>query len=73
MLTALYELQDSLNKLLDTFFHLPTLIIIAVVILGILWQIYGVGLNLGDGFIRLNSSQGSITLHWIGGCCELEW
>jgi hypothetical protein len=62
-----------LNKLLDTFFHLPTLMTLAIITLVIFWQIYGIGLNWGNKFIRLNSNRGSITLHWMNGCCELDW
>jgi hypothetical protein len=59
--------------MLDTFFHLPTLVVMAVLALIIFWQIYGIDFNLGDGFVRLSSNRGSITLHWTGGCCELDW
>lgn len=61
------------DETLDTFFHLPTLLVMAVVALVILWQIYGVGLNLGNSFIRLSSNQGSLILNWRDGCCELDW
>lgn len=62
-----------LDKLLDTFFHLPTLIVLAVIALVVLWQIYGLDFNLGDGFVRLSSYRGGITVHWVNGCCELLW
>ncbi len=67
------KLQRSLDKMLDTFFHLPTLIVMAIIALAVLWQIYGIGLNLGNGFLRIDSKQGSITLHWADGCCEVNW
>jgi|GEM_PF-6333077 len=62
-----------LEKLLDTFFHLPTLVVMAVLALVVLWHIYGLGFNLGDGFVRLSSNRGSVTVHWVNGCCELLW
>ena len=62
-----------LDKWLDSFFHLPTLVVIAIVTGVIMWQLYDFGLNLGDRFIRLNSNRGSITLHWADGCCEVDW
>ena len=73
MLSVLSRLPSSFAEWLDTFFHLPTLITLAVITLVIFWQIYEIGLNLGDGFIHLSSNQGSITLHWMNGCCELDW
>lgn len=65
--------QKSLEQTLDTFFHLPTLIVLAVIALAVLWQIYGLGLNVGDGFVRLSSNRGGITVHWVNGCCDLLW
>ncbi|MBI1878499.1 MAG: hypothetical protein HYR94_09780 [Chloroflexi bacterium] len=67
------KLQTTLDKLLDTFFHLPTLVVIAVIAGAALWQLYDFGLNLDHTFIRLSSNRGSITLHWTDGCCELDW
>ena len=59
--------------MLDTFFHLPTLITVALVVIAIVWQMYQISLDLGNGFIRLESIQGDITLLWQTGCCQLEW
>ena len=67
------KLQKTLDKLLDTFFHLPTLVVIAIIVGVGLWQLYDFGFNLGNTFIRLTSNRGSITLHWADGCCELDW
>lgn len=58
---------------MGTFFHLPTLITVALVAIVIVWQMYQFSLDLGDGFIRLESIQGDITLLWQTGCCQLEW
>ena len=65
--------QAAINNVLDTFFHLPTLITVAMVAIVIVWQIYQFSLDLGDGFIRLESIQGDITLLWQTGCCQLDW
>ena len=65
--------QADLDQFLDTFFHLPTLITVALVALVIVWQMYQINLELGDGFIRLESIQGNITLLWQSGCCQLHW
>jgi hypothetical protein len=62
-----------LNKFLDTFFHLPTLITVALVTLLLLWQLADMGLYLGRGFIRLNTNQGNLILEWRDGCCHLDW
>ena len=67
------ELDTLLNNILDTFFHLPTLIVFAVLGIIILWMVYDVGLDFGDDFIRLNSNRGNINLYWGNGCCELVW
>lgn len=67
------KFQIILDETLDTFFHLPTLLVTAIIALIILWQIYGVGLNLGNNFIRVSSNQGSLILSWRDGCCELDW
>ena len=67
------ELTKTLSKLLDTFFHLPTLVVMGVIAGIILWQLYDFGLNLGNSFVRLNSNRGGITLYWAEGCCELDW
>ena len=63
----------AIEQILDSFFHLPTLITVALVTIAIVWQMYQISLDLGDGFIRLESIQGDITLLWQTGCCQLEW
>ena len=66
------EFEALLNKILDTFFHLPTLIVLAVICIIVLWTVYDVGLDFGDNFIRLNSNRGNVNLYWGNGCCELD-
>lgn len=67
------EFRAKLNGLLDTFFHLPTMVIIAIVSLLIVGQIYQVSINLGRGFVRLTSNQGNLTFYWEPDCCRLDW
>ncbi|MBN1220462.1 MAG: hypothetical protein JXM69_16160 [Anaerolineae bacterium] len=64
---------ELLNKFLDTFFHLPTLVTIALVSVVILWEIGDAGLHFGVGYIRLHTNQGNLTLDWLDGCCDLDW
>lgn len=66
------QLDALLNNILDIFFHLPTLIVFAVVCLVLLWTVYDVGIDVGDDFIRLNSNRGNLNLYWGNGCCELD-
>jgi hypothetical protein len=73
VLIAVPKRQAALDKLLDTFFHLPTLVVIAIITLVILRQVYDFNFNLGNDFVRLSSNRGNITLHWTDGCCELNW
>jgi len=65
--------QPALGQFLDTFFHLPTLISIALIAIVIVWQMCRVEIDVGSGFIRLESIQGDLTLFWKTGCCELDW
>ena len=67
------EIQAVLDKILDTFFHLPTLITMALIGIVMVWSLYNIGLEVGDGFIRFNSNVGNINLYWINGCCNLDW
>jgi hypothetical protein len=69
----LQKYQAAIDNVLDTFFHLPTLITVALVAVVIVWQMYQFSLDLGDGFVRLESIQGDITLLWQTGCCQLDW
>jgi hypothetical protein len=62
-----------LTKYFDTFFHLPTLITIAILSVIIFWEISDAGLYLGEDFVRLTTNQGSITLDWLDGCCDVDW
>jgi hypothetical protein len=65
--------QPVLDQVLDTFFHLPTLITSALVAIVIVWQMYQIQIDFGNGFIRLESIQGDLTLLWQTGCCQLDW
>lgn len=58
---------------LDTFFDLPTLLTIAVLVLILLGQLYEVGIDVGAEFVRLHSNRGNVTVLWLDGCCELLW
>ncbi len=62
-----------LNGFLDSFFHLPTLILWTLIALVLLWQTYDIGLRINDDSIRLNSNRGYVILTWVHGCCELNW
>jgi len=73
VLDNLRKFQDALDQFLDTFFHLPTLLVIALATLVMVWGMYDIGFNFGSGFVQLNSNQGQITLYWANGCCDLEW
>ena len=64
---------ELLDHLLDTFFHLPTLLALAIISVVILWQVTDAGLHLGPGYLRLNTNQGNMTLDWSAGCCDLDW
>lgn len=70
---AAIKAQNLLDKILDTFFHLPTLVTIALFTAVLLWQLYDIGFNVTASFIRLNSNRGHVTLYWANGCCDLEW
>ncbi|MEM7347602.1 MAG: hypothetical protein AAF485_25480 [Chloroflexota bacterium] len=65
--------DTAVGRLLDYFFHLPTMVTIAVVTIALVWQIYDIGLSTGPGFIRLNSNQGNVNLYWHEGCCDLDF
>ncbi len=67
------DFQAVLDKILDTFFHLPTLITIALICMGMVWGLYDISFDFGNGFIRFNSNAGNINLYWINGCCTLNW
>lgn len=62
-----------LNQILDTFFHLPTLVTIALITVVLVWQLYQINFNVGQGFIRLSTNRGNVTLYWQTGCCRLDW
>ena len=66
------EFEDLVNKILDTFFHLPTLIVLATICIIVLWTVFDVSLDFGNDFIRLNSNRGNVNLYWGNGCCELD-
>ena len=67
------NLEAKINTFLERFFHLPTFIVLALISVVIAWQLYDVGFDLGDGFIRIYSNRGNINLIWLDGCCELDW
>ncbi|MBN1993503.1 MAG: hypothetical protein JW953_12450 [Anaerolineae bacterium] len=67
------ESQALLPKFLDTFFHLPTLITIALLSVVMLWRICDAGVHIGQNFIRLHTNQGNLTLEWRDGCCHVDW
>ena len=73
MLTSLKSFHDIFDQLLDIFFHLPTLLVTAIVAVIIVWQVYDLSLNVGSGFIRLDSNQGNTAIYWQNGCCYVEW
>jgi hypothetical protein len=73
MLEEPMKQQTSLAKLLDTFFHLPTLVAIALICVVLLWQLYDIGVGVSSQFIRLNSNHGNIILYWGEGCCQIGW
>ena len=67
------KLENIINTALANFFHLPTFLALAFVAVIVVWRIYDVGLDFGDGFFRLYSNRGNINLIWLDGCCELDW
>jgi hypothetical protein len=69
----LTRLETLLDEFLDNWFHLPTLIVLALVGLALVWWLYDLNIDLGSGFIRLNTNQGNLNLYWFNGCCDLSW
>jgi hypothetical protein len=67
------KLSGLLSKFLDTFFHLPTLITLALIAVVMLWRIVDADLHIGQGYIRLHTNRGNMTLDWADGCCDLDW
>jgi len=65
--------QKSPEKYLEYFFHLPTLITLALIGLVLLWKIYDVGFYLGPNFARLTTHFGSVSIDWVNGCCNLSF
>ena len=66
------NLEDTLDKIIETFFHLPTLVVFALIGLIIIWLTYDVSFDVGAGFARLTSNQGAINLYWESGCCVID-
>jgi hypothetical protein len=62
-----------LDKFLDNFLHLPTLMVLALVGIIVLWGLYEVNLDWDDSFVRLSTNRGTINLYWHEGCCDLSW
>jgi hypothetical protein len=56
----------------DYCFHLPTLIIFAIITISLLWYLANARLDVGSGFIRFSSNQGQVQLFWMNGCCDLD-
>jgi len=67
------QFELRLNKILNTCFHLPTLITFALLAMVVVWHLYDTSLYFGPGFLRLYTNQGSVTLDWRAGCCALDW
>lgn len=57
----------------EAIIHLPTLAGLAVVSVVLVWQLYGIGFEVGRQFVRLRSDQGNLTFFWDDGCCEIDW
>ena len=73
MLNKQNQFVASLHKFLDLCFHLPTLLTMAVISVVILWEVSDAGLHAGEGYIRLNTNQGNMTVDWSDGCCDVDW
>jgi hypothetical protein len=69
----LSKFELDLDKIVDHFFHLPTLTLFMIASVVLLWILYDFDLSWGTGFIRLSSNQGAINLYWLNGCCSLRW
>ncbi|MDX1521570.1 MAG: hypothetical protein R3264_08075 [Anaerolineae bacterium] len=54
----------------EIFFHLPTMIAVAIIGVLLTWQLYDLGFTVAPDFIRVHSNRGSVTIHWQNGCCE---
>jgi hypothetical protein len=67
------ELETFIEKVIDTFFHLPTLLIMTLLSLIVLWIAFDMQLEIGQGFARLSTNQGTINLFWIRGCCQIRF
>ena len=64
--------EATFDKFFEHFFHLPTLVIFAVIGMLLIWFTYDIGLDVGAGFARLTSNQGGLNLYWGSGCCTLS-
>ena len=60
-------------QIFDAVIHVPTLLVIAIFCVALLWYVYGIGLDFGPEFIRVQSNQGNVTLFWTDGCCAVDW
>ena len=69
----LVRLEKLINTVLENFFHLPTFMALAIAAFVLVWRIYDVGFDLGDGVLRLHTNRGNVNLIWINGCCDLDW
>lgn len=66
------QFETWLDKFFDTFFHLPTLFILALLAIAAVWWFYDIGFDVGQGFVRLTSNRGNLGLYWLNGCCDLN-
>ena len=67
------EVETFIEKIVDTFFHLPTLLIMTLLSLAVLWIVFDMRLEVGQGFAQLSTNQGTINLFWIHGCCQIRF
>lgn len=73
MLNEEKDRPSLLDDVLDTWLHLPTMIALSIITVILMWQLYAVSLSVGEGFVRLDSNRGNLTLFWHNGCCQLDY
>jgi len=64
---------DKPDNLLGYAFHLPTLLVVAIIGVVLVWQLYDIGLAIGQGFLRLYTNHGNLSIYWHHGCCDINW
>lgn len=67
------DVETFIEKIADTFFHLPTLLIMALLSLIVVWVVFDMRLAIGEGFAQLSTNQGTINLFWVHGCCQIRF